>query len=433
MSLLGKENIVNVYRKNVKKSIYFSERIDLFVVLSVFVLIITPVIINFAFKPNTGSNKKRTELFLSPRCEELFGRERTKKLLSDFGELNPDLRVKLPNVQDEKEGRGSPPDILIFDESDFSGLVADGALMSLEPYSGYETETPQLAIPLVSFMDLLFYNIDVLKAAGFDRPPKTRDEFLSYAKTVSSGGNAASAAAGAAAGLSPKDRQAVSRDIFSWIWSDGGDFWQAEDMPVINSRPLIADISFFGRLYREGALAPNSFEMTGDQRLEEFAQGKVAMMIASTRAIPYLREKMGDDAFGITTIPGSGVAGKYNIGLSGFYAGIGVSCTHPDKALNFLAFLAEQSPLLCAELKAVPGNVLNFIPGDYVKDDPFYSKARDIFESSEIIRGFSKMPAAEEFETAVREEIQIFFESGRTARETAEAIQRRWDAVLARD
>ena len=417
-----------MYLKNTKKSIRLVERIDVFVVLSILVLVITPVILNFVFKQkaDTVISDKQAELFLSPRCEELFGRERTEKLLRDFGELNPDLRINLLNVSDEGDRE---PDILIFDEGEYSGLAAKGALMSLEPYSDLETEPRRQAIPLVYFMDLLFYNIDVLKAAGFDRPPKTREEFLSYARTVSGGNKAA----GAAVGLSPRDRQAVSRDIFSWIWSDGGDFWQTENRPVINSRPLIADITFFGRLYRERALAPDGFETTGDQRLEEFAQGKVAMMIASTRAIPSLREKMGDAAFGITTIPGSGAAGKYSIDLSGFYAGINVSCTYPNEAWSFLAFLAEQSPLLCAELKATPGIVSGLFSSDYMKDDPFYSKARDIFESSEIVRGFSKTPHAEEYEGAVREEIKLFFENSRTAQETAAAIQRRWDAVLARD
>ena len=426
MSLLDKENIVKVYSKNVKKSIYFLERIDIFIIISVLVLIIIPVIMNFAFKPKTGNDEKLTELFLSTRCEEFFGREWTETLLREFGELNPEMRVKLLNISDEE---GREPDIFIFDEGDFSGLAARNALMFLEPYSDQGAETRRLAIPLVSFMDLLFYNIDLLKAAGFDRPPKTRTEFLAYAKAVSGGNNAA----GTGVGLSPKDRQALSRDIFSWIWSDGGDFWQTKDRPIINSRFITADISFLGSLYREAAMAPNSFAATGDQRLEEFAQGKIAMIIASTRAIPYLREKMGDDAFGITTIPVSGAAGKYSITLSGLYAGINAKCAYPDEALKFLLFFAEQSPFLCAKLKAVPGNVSNFIPGDYVKADTFYSKAWDIFESSRIVQGFSGKPGEQEFERAVREELQIFFESSRTAQETSAAIQRRWDAVLAGD
>jgi len=419
MNLLYNDGIVNVYSKNAKKSIYFSWRIDLFIVLSVLILLIGPLI-GSVLKP-AGAADKLTDLYLSSRCVELFGEDLTETLLREFEEQNPDLRIILLSGDSSSQTRA---DILIFDEGDFHDLAVDNALVSLEDYIDYETGE-LYAIPLVSFMDLLFYNIDLLKAAGFDRPPKTRDEFLNYAKTVS-GSN--TGAAGAAMGLSLLDRQAPSRDIFSWIWAAGGDFWQAEDRPVINSRPIIADISFLGSLYREGVLASMSFYITGEQRLEEFAQGKIAMMIASTSAIPALREKMGDDAFSITTIPDSGSAGKYGVGISSLYTGISADCVYPDEAWKFLEFLAKRSPFLCEELKAVPGIVSDFYYGDYFKDDPFYSKARDIFDSSQIVYGFSGK--AEEFERAVLEEIRIFFETGRTAQETAAAIQQRWDAFF---
>jgi ABC-type glycerol-3-phosphate transport system substrate-binding protein len=432
MSLLEKLNIVKMYIKKAKKSrlfqnfifrkavsifklIFSSEKIDIFLVLSVLVLIISPLVVNLFSGISAGIKQK--ELFLSPRFEELLGREITETLLADYMEQNPDLRIRLLNVPDEKNRE---PDILIFDEGDFSALVAGGALLPLEPYS--ESAAGMLAVPLVSFMDMLFFNIELLRTAGFDRPPKTREEFLACAKAAAKDG-----VYGAAMALSPEDRHSLSRDIFSWIWASGGDFWMNEDGPAINNRPVIRDIAFLGSLNQGEALAPMTFEATGSQRLDEFARGKLAMMIASTKAIPALREKMGDGAFGITTIPGSGLAGKYSIGLSCLYAGINSNCPYPDEAWNFLEFLSEHSPLFCAELKAVPGIVSDLFSGDYIRDDPFYSKARDIFEASHIVRGFSGMADAEKFEKAVLEEMRVFFESGRTAEQTAAAIQQRWD------
>jgi multiple sugar transport system substrate-binding protein len=416
--------MLNFYRKNEKKSIRPSGYgpIDLVLLIVVACLIITPIAINIFIKVNTGV--KQVNLSLSPRFEELFGSEMTETLLREFNERNPDLRVQVSDA---------PSDILIFDEGEFSVLAAAGALAK-HPYIDYEPgpeEEPlqsfiadRLAVPLVSFMDMLFYNIDILSAAGFDRPPKTRDEFIAYAGAVS-GGNA-----GAALSLSSADRQALSRDIFSWIWAAGGSIEPSEDASQgasVNNRAVIADINFFGTLNRNKVLAPRVFDTTGDQRLEEFAGGRIAMMIASTRAIPYLREKMGDGAFGITTVPVSGGAGKYGVCLSRIYAGLNADCEYPAEAWSFLAFLAEKSPLFCAQLKAVPGMVSELIPGDYVRDDPLYSKAWDIFESSVIVQGFSGKPGAQEYENAFLEELRIFFETGRTAQDTAAAIQRRWD------
>jgi len=279
-------------------------------------------------------------------------------------------------------------------------------------------------------MDMLFYNINILASAGFDHPPKTRDEFTAYARAVSRGNFDAG---GYALSLSKNDRQSLSRDIFSWIWAAGGNFWSGEGNNPILTRAITNDISFLGLLNREELLLPDIFETTGDQRLDAFIQGKTAMMIASTRTIPYLRKKMGDSAFGITTIPGPGTGGKYNIAVSSVYSGISSNTAHPGEAWSFIEFLAEKSPILCAKLNAVPGMVSNIIPGDYVIDDSFYSKAWDIFEASGITEGFSGRPGAQEYETIFLEELRIFFESDRTAQQTTAAIQKRWDEVSVKE
>ena len=384
---------------------------------------ITPFIINFFIKKQSSVNNTQIELIISQDYEKLFGRNLTETLLSDFIRQNPDLQIKLSYPADENDRE---PDILIFDEGSYSALAAVNMLAPLEAYLDFDAGSD--AMPLVYFMDLLFYNIDLLQTAGFDRPPKTRDEFIAYAKSVSAGKRAY----GAAWGLSPRDRHAVSRDIFSWIWADGGDFWPAGNGPVINTRPLIFDISFFGSVYRGDILAPLDYNSTGDQHIEEFAQGRIAMIVASTRAIPYLREKMGDGAFGVTTIPVSGAAGKYSISLFGYYAAVNADCPYPDAAFKFLSFLAGKKKLLCEELKAVPGDVSSLFYADYMKDDPFYSKARDIFESSNIVRGFSHLKEADEYENIFRDELMLFFATTRTAQETAAAIQRRWDEIKTR-
>lgn len=397
-----------MYPKNDKKSISPDARsdtkIDLFIILAILALMIVPVIVNFGFRLNAGDGQ--IELLISSGFEELFGRETAESLLREFEERNPDMRISQA-VAGEKN---KEPDIFIFDDGEYNALAAAGTLVSLSPYLHTESGAEQSAIPIVSFMDLLFYNIELLKAAGFDRPPKTRDEFIAYAKAVPS-----------ASGF-PNDNQALYRDVFSWIWAAGGGFWSSST-PQFNNKAVTADISFLGRLNREA----RSFETTGAERLEEFAQGKTALMIASTRDISALRKKMGDDTFGITTIPGS--AGKYSVCLSGFYAGISSACAYSDEAWRFLLFLAEQSPLIGAGLKAVPGGISDFPFRDYMKDDPFYSKAWDIFESSEIVQGFTGKAGGKEFEDIAREELRIFFESSRSAEETTAAIQRRWDAV----
>ena len=384
-------------------------------------MIVVPLFTYFSTRINEAS--KQVNLFISPYYEELFGKKMMETFIREYEEMNPYIKIRFFN---KNENLPAELDVLIFDDGDFSSLVSSGSLLELNSYTNYDSGTRQLAIPIVSFMDVLFYNKEILESAGFVRPPKTRDEFISYARTISRGEFNAS---GAALSLSPDDHLALSRDIFSWIWASGGNFWTGEDKPSLNNRTIMNDITFLGLLNREGILAPGIFETTGEQRIDQFAQGKIALMIASTKAIPYLRHRMGDETFGITTIPDAVNSTQYNINLSSVYFGINSNSTHPDEAWEFLEFLVEKSLLLCAELKAVPGMSLNIIPGDYVRDDSFYSLAWYIFENSFIVEDFSGRPGADQYEAIFMEELQNFFSGSRSAQQMINTVQNRWDTV----
>ena len=384
-----------------KDTMHPVSRTDIFILAALLIVILTPIIINLFFKLEAKS--KQVNLYLSASGEELFGKDLMETLIREFEEKNPDIQLKFTNAASAAE-----PDVLFFNEGDYGAFIAANALMELNAFTEYDSGAKQMAIPLVSFMDMLFYNIDILSAAGFDRPPKTRDEFLTYARAVSRGD---SGAAGYALSLSRRDRQALARDVFSWIWaSDGNLFSVDEEGVLVFNKDAIKELSFFGVLNKEGMLAPNIFETTGDERLEAFVQGKTAMIIASTGVIPYLREKMGDNAFGVTTIPVSGTGGKYTVGISSVYVGISANTAYPESAWSFLSFLAGKSNLLCEKLNAVPGMVSNIIPGDYVRVDPFYSKAWEIFEASVAAENLSVKPEAREYENNFLEELKTFFE-----------------------
>ena len=432
-----------MYRKISEKSRSWDiKRIDHLLFLAAIVLLTVFAAFNLFSRNTAGS--PRAALLVDRHCEELFGGDIVAALIQEFEERHPELRIDLEDADGEAAGnRPSPPDIVFFDEGQFSGMARRDALLSLNSYMRTEAETDLQTdlrtIPLVSFMDLLFYNIEILRAAGFDRPPKTRAEFLACAKAVSGLQTGSSGGAsggpdvyGAALSLSPDDPLAARRDIFSWIWAAGADV-QLTGRPRFGGRTALEIIAFLGELNREGALAPGTFVKTGADRLEEFAEGKIAMMIASSAAIQRLRKKMGGSVFGVTSIPGSPATGKSSIGLSGIYAGIGGGCTRPDEAWTFLTFLAEKGPVLAEKLGAAPGSFPGIFPGGgfsgaYIAEDPLYSKVRDIFEAAEIVQGFSGNPREEALERAVREELRGFFERDRSPEDTAAAIQKRWDS-----
>ena len=308
-------------------------RMDLFLVVALFIIAVSPFFISRSVNLNI-EEPRQVNLYLSHRFKELLGEEMIVRLIDEFYESkycdsNADIQLHLVNIHENAKD----PDIIIFDEKDpiLELYLSGQALVTLNDYV-YDDEHIHesdddcyciqeiVTVPLVSFMDVLFYNIDVLSNVGFDRPPKNRQEYLNYARVTQNAG-----------------------------------FYSDELTPA---------------------------NIHGNRRLDDFARNKAAMIIASTRAIPYLRDKMGDDVFGLTVIPyeSDNFTGRYNINLTGIDMGINVNCENKDIAWSFINFLLEQNHDFCELFKAVPGVVSDIIPGDYVKGDPFYSKAWDIFE-----------------------------------------------------
>ena len=409
------------FRPDIKKT-------DLFLAISLTVMSIGFLIMNLAVKK--PSQPKRIELRLSQQWETIFNQESLDELIAEFEKLNPQFKIKYPGQ--EKNSGQDVFDIVFMDDSLLSSFIRQDALLPLNKWIQEPANNAgQWAIPLVMSMDLLFYNIDLLSTVEVDRPPKTRDEFLKYVRAVQAGSNKIS---GTALGLSQEDPHAVRREFFSWFWAAG--FSVINDgEPRFDKKALADLIAFLLQITKTDLPNENAFAKTGAQRLHEFSQGKLAMIIAPAQAISWLREQPVNFKFGITNIPGTSIPGKYNLGMSCLYAGISDTCAYPDEAWLFLSFLLEKSPAIAARIKTVPGSLQFMLPAakgsaeDYLNEDPLYLKAWDIYESSGIADTFSGYAMANELEQAVREELYNCFNGRTSPVEAAAAIQKRWEAI----
>ncbi|MDR0399450.1 MAG: extracellular solute-binding protein [Treponema sp.] len=345
-------------------------------------------------------------------------------------------------------GGGEDPllnDIILTEGPLLGEKIAAGLFLPLDKFQRRTGQSPAVekwVLPLVSSMDVLVYNIPLLKAAGFDRPPKTWTEFLDYARTVKaavSGGTGGAGGRGAAAapspgvvypfalGLSPRDPRGIRRDIFSWIRSSGLPLEQ-DGKPEFGGGRLYTEIlEFFSLLNSEGLLSPGSFTAAGEDRIEEFLQGGIAMLIVSSRELQEIRGKMGDESIGITLVPqAAGYAGKPVLGLSTWYAGIRADSSHPDEAWTLLRHLKERSPFLAEFLGLTPGTGV-YEP--YISGDPLLDKAWDIYEAADTVEEFLELPGAGELEGVLRSELEALFRqnSPKSPAEAAAAVRRFWE------
>jgi len=270
-------------------------------------------------------------------------------------------------------------------------------------------------ITLFSFIDVLYYNVDILKNAGFSRPPKDRSEFIEYARTLA-GSKELLPGYVLAFALSENSSRGVYDDVFPWIWAAGVRLIN-DGSPVVNSRQVVESLAFLSALNSEGLIAPDTFRADAARKLEHFISGEVAFMVAPTVYVKQVRERMGDDAFGITSVPGpDNYFGRPLFATAGWAFGVHSESQRKEEARLFAEFLAGKDSAFSEQTGAVPGN------GAPPARDAFYSKVWDIAISGESARDFAGLPWME-MEAAFREGLISLFAGRATPTEAAAAIQ----------
>jgi multiple sugar transport system substrate-binding protein len=357
-----------------------------------------------------------------------------KSLINEFSGQNPNIRITLDTrpytaIRDILFQAGdSPGDILGLDPRWFDEPAVTERLEPLARYRSVDRggfpaagEGPgrEWGIPLVSFMSPLFYNIDLLEEAGFDRPPKNQADFTAAAAAVSAMGGRY----GFGIGLSPEDPHGLYRDILPWIPypalpEDG-------DSPSrFGAAELTQALEFLDKLRREGSLAPGSFAKTGKDRVAEFGAGRTAMLFASMLDARPLRG-IGF-RIGVTSVPRrEAYTGKPLYTRDQWYVGISQNSKYKDEALLFIRFLAGQRAALSAYWGAVPWDDTSG-PGG-AEDDPLLSKAHDIYNAGEARPEYSGWQMSL-FEQVMTEELRRMLEAGQSPQDTAANIQQRLEA-----
>lgn len=368
-----------------------------------------------------------------------------RALADEFEERHPGLKVILDTrpyreIREQLAAPGEPErlsDILGLDPLWLSDLTGRGVLEPLDRYHAdlaedYASLLPNMvprpfpqarfwALPLTAFMDALFYRIDLLQAAGFDRPPKNQDELLRAARGVN---DPPQDRYGLTLALGPESSQGVYRDFFPWLWAAGASFFQDGEIRCDTPEGL-ALFSFAEGLYRENLAAPGSFTKTAEDKREEFISGRAAMMIGPASDIPLIRER--GVSFGVTAAPGpASYIGKPVFGLQGWYGGISRRSRYKNEAWAFLLFLTENRSRIGAAAHAVPGSRS---AEAYISGDPLYAKVYDIYEAGEAQEELAGVKGLGEIEAVFQEELYRMAAEGQPAAETARAIQRRLSGI----
>jgi multiple sugar transport system substrate-binding protein len=366
-----------------------------------------------------------------------------RELMDEFEAENPGITVELlsgPYASTKEQlfagaAAGTMSDVVGLDGawvSDFAsqGAIADlTALMAESDYddselaSQIQVDGATYMIPVVNFVYPMFTNDDLLAEAGIAAPPTNRSEFADAANAIAGLGENTS---GWILPLSLEAPNGIQNDVMSWVWASGGSML-ADGQPDVTNADVTDAVEYIKGIWDDGAIAPGAFTMKEQDKVEEFTNGRVGMMIDSLAHINLIRESNPDLNFSISALPAEdGFDGERGIPYASWGIGVADSSEHKAEAWKLVEFLMseETNSKLSSIANAFPGNTES-VP-DFVAEDELFATAFEIYQNGYPANEFTGLPVAEQLMRLFDEQFQVLLDGGQSVDEALEQAQDAW-------
>ena len=223
-------------------------------------------------------------------------------------------------VVNTRIANGEAPDLLNIDG--FADYQADGLLLPAEEWVSEETyakffpsfleqsvvDGTVWAVPDLASARALYYNADILAAAGVESVPATWDELVAACEAI----------------------KAYDPEVYPWgvdmttdegqacfayyAWNNAGGFVDAEGNWTLNSAENAEAVNFIVSMVNAGLTNTDPTTETRYDLQEMFASGKVAMMVGPNQISKYC-EQNGGINYGIASLPTNGDAAGASVGV----------------------------------------------------------------------------------------------------------------------
>lgn len=364
-------------------------------------------------------------------------------IMDDFEAKNPGIKVTLvsgpySSTRDQivvGAASGTLSDVVGLDGAWVNGLSKQGAIASLDELMDnakydrsqitdiVKVDGKSVMFPLASFVYPVFINLDLAKAAGVDTMPTTRSEFAEAAKKMT---DASKNQYGWVLPLSLQSPGGIQNDVMSWVWASGASMMK-DGKPDLENDAVVGTLEYIESLNKAGVISPGIFAKKEQDKVEEFVNGRVGMMVDSLAHVNLIRERNPNLKFGISALPAvDGYTGKRGMPYASWGIGVSEGSKHKEEAWKLVEFLMspEVNGRLVSIANAFPGNV-NAKP-DFVQGDATFAEAFKIFQSGYPANEFVGLPVAEELMRDMNVEVQKMFDGGQTAKEAAANAQKAW-------
>jgi len=247
--------------------------------------------------------------------------------VAEFNAANPNINLVVDvvswndiyTVVNTRIANGQAPDLLNIDV--FADYQADGLLLPAEEWCSAETyakffpsflaesvvDDVVWAVPDLASARALYYNADILEAAGV-AVPTTWEELKAAAAAI----------------------KAYDPEIYPWgvdmttdegqacfayyAWNNGGGFVDADGNWTLNSAENVEAVNFIVDLVNSGLTNTDPTTETRYDLQDMFAAGKVAMMIGPNQISKYC-EQNGGINYGIASLPTNGDKAGASVGV----------------------------------------------------------------------------------------------------------------------
>jgi multiple sugar transport system substrate-binding protein len=367
-----------------------------------------------------------------------------RALIDTFEEENPGITVDLvsgPYASTKEQlfagaASGTMPDVVGLDGAWVSDFAEQGVIADLGPLledagfddsqlvSQVKVDDSTYMVPVVNFVYPMFTNDELLSQAGVTAPPETRTEFAEAAKSISDLDGDTS---GWVLPLSLEAPNGVQNDVMSWAWASGGTMLK-DGKPDLTNEDVTSAVEFIGGMWDDGVIAPGSFTMKEQDKVEEFTNGRVGMMIDSLAHINLIRETNPDLKFSISAVPAEdGYTGERGIPYASWGIGVAENSENKDAAAKLVSFLMseETNSELSTMANAFPGNTES-VPA-FVEDDDLFKKAFEIYQAGYPANEFVGLPVAEELMRQLGAQLQSAFDGQQSLSEALEKAQTEWE------
>lgn len=280
------------------------------------------------------------------------------QVLSNFELQHPNIKVKHEVINDQYMDviktrliGDAAPDIFYLDAFEAPLLMKYEVLEPLNSYIDDQVDIADFEPSLLKAFQLnnqiyglpkdfstlaLFYNKKAFQAAKITEPPKTWNELRQYAKklTVDQDGDGRIDQYGL--GLSPD----LSRQYFM-ITAFGGSLVDQNGKAVFAAPASIKGLQLIIEQYRKDKSSAQPSDMGANSGSDLFGQGKAAMVIEGSWAIPYLKETFPKLEFSTAEVPT--VNGKKGTMVYTVAYVMNKKTQHKEAAWQLLSYLTSKA------------------------------------------------------------------------------------------